>query len=164
MNHGCQGVSGASGAMPEKRATSTTSPASRERLRTTSSDHTSGSSGVAAQPATRSARTTLDRISGVAVVERAIDLGGEARQRTEQRISPQAVEHALAMALAGDQTRALEHREMARHRGPAHTEALREVGGGQRRLGEERDDLTPRQRAQRVEHPLGIVNQHANSM
>src|SRR5687768_15003029 len=123
MNHGFHGANGAPGAMLEKRATSTIAPRSGASLRITSSDHTSGSSGVAAQPATSSARTTLDRIARIPIVERAIDFGGEARQRAEQRIAAQPVEDALAVTLAGNKTGSLQHRKVARHRGPAHAEA-----------------------------------------
>src|SRR5688572_30253460 len=168
MNQGSHGGNGAPGATLEKRATSTITPRSGESLRMTSSDHTSGSSDVPAQPARSSASPTLDRIARVPVVERAVDFGGEARQRAEQRIATQPVEHALPLALAGDKPGSLQHRKVARHRGSAHAEAIGEVGGRERSLREERDDLASRQRRQGVEHPLRMkrvtINKHANSM
>src|SRR6202008_1679999 len=171
MNHGSQGASESPARKREKRATSTTSPCSRGSVCTTSSDQTSGSSsGVLAHPATSrtASKRASNRIAGVprslCMAQRAVNLRGESRQRAEQRVALQAVEHALALALAGDQPGALQHREVARDRGPAHGEALGEVRGGERGLRQEGDDAPARQRGEGIEHALGSINEHVNSM
>src|SRR5574339_735683 len=80
----------------EKLATSITSPRSRGSSRQSWSDHTSGSSSdVLAQAPSSSVvasrtnlmrkRLALDRVAGR--TQRAVHLGGEARQRLEQRVA-----------------------------------------------------------------------------
>src|SRR6185295_16988285 len=85
-----------------------------------------------------------------------IHLGGEARQCVEQDVAVQPVQHALALALGGHEARMLQHREVARYRRSAGAEARREVGGGERGLPEERDDLAARQRGQGGEYMINI--------
>ena len=111
----------------------------------------------------------LDRIPRIPtslrrVPQRAVDLGGEARERAEQCITVQPVQHALALALAADQAGAHQHRQVVRDRRPAQREALGEVGGRQRGLRQEGEDAPARQRGQGVEDPLGSINLHVNSM
>ena len=89
--------------------------------------------------------------------QRAVDFGGEARERAEQRVAVEAVEHALPLALAGDQPGALS------------TDRWREIAGAlmAKRSARSAVDsavcdrnammLPARQRRQRVEHALQDV-------
>src|SRR6185436_17895427 len=131
-----QGAGAAPGRRLEKLATSITSPPSRSSVRASRSDQASVSSGVLAQPAASmtNRQQRLERIAGTPggvwrMAQRAVDFGSEARQRAEQRVAVETVQHALPLALAADQPGALEHRQVARDRRPAHGEALGEIGG-----------------------------------
>src|SRR5688572_32822441 len=119
MSQGSHGSGEAPGCRREKLAASTTSLRSRSSVRTTRADQTSGSSGVLAQPAAsaRQNPSRLDRIPRIPtslrrVPQRAVDFGGEARERAEQCVTLEPIEHALPLALAGNQASALKHREM----------------------------------------------------
>src|SRR5262245_21589324 len=96
--------------------------------------------------------------------QRPVDLGGEARERVEQSVAVEAVEHALALALGRDEAGVQQDRQVARHRRRAHAEAQRQVGGRERGLAEEGDDLPARHRRQGGEDPVQRINKHVNSL
>jgi len=76
----------------------------------------------------------------------AVDFGGEARQGVEEHVAVEAIQHALALALAHHEPCALQHGQMARDGRRAERETFREIGSGERGLRQERNDLPPRNR------------------
>jgi len=92
----------------------------------------------------------LDRAGGLRLApQRTVHLGGEARQRPEQHVAVDAVQHALTLPLADHQARALQHGEMARHRRRAEREAVGELGG-----------IVPPERVVALEEPAHGVPPH----
>ena len=86
----------------------------------------------------------------------AVDFGGEARQGVEEHVAVEAIQHALALALAYHEAGALQHGEMARHGRRAEREAFREFGGGERGLRQESQNLPPGHGSKRAEDVVEV--------